>query len=599
MDDSLVETGPAKTVEVFVLSGRMGEFQRRIDRLQAMAQKLELPLWEVKIDPPQWRAIAPSRSEKLEGRLVHISGIAPVLAGWRFLAKIEHGQGGNLVKPVSGQPDTPQAWHTCSPNCDHCNVKRARSTTYMLQQVETGNIRQVGKTCVTDFLGRAQRDPESFLGMHDFLAELGADFEYDPDQDLGSSMPSSAFGVEPVVLMRTVLKLVQEDGGYVSAEKADQRGCLSTADRLRGAFWSHKPQAVVPDAAHWSQAPNIVDWLKEQKTSDSLWLRNIAFLADRQCIGAKDAGLFASGIVAWNRALQSQLKSERGMGDWIGTPGEKRVLAATLERHAGFDTAYGFKTVLSFRDEEGNSMVWKTQRPPQGLVVGGNYHLLGTVKGHGEYSGEKQTELTRVVIAETELFNFDSLPKFKRLAAVATPDMPDERGHSPLTKAVWSDKVDYARALLTAGADPNQLNQDEVPILAYASSQPMAEVLLEFGARPLDVQDVWLQEMPAEVRALIAAPGGQSKTDFSPGASIVATAPAANAQIVHSGTYCGPIMDINSSSVVQKINRAGDQVVHQRSTFPSSIAIGQIVQVTYANGVACMLDESRSVSLER
>lgn len=587
-----------KRIDVFIPNQRMGEFMRKIAVIQAQAHKLDLPLWDVFVGDKEWRSVNPYPVDlypgriddsplKIEGFSVSIVGQSPVLAGWRFLAKIEHGKGGNLVKRMAGGDSSPAEWHTCGPDCDHCNVARDRKNTYMLQSIDTGDVKHVGSTCVQDFLGQEQRDPERIAAMFDRVMELERDFEYDPDKEVGGGM--SSYGVAPEVLMASVLKIVQEDSGYLSTEKAESLHCLNTGDRLRAAFWDKKP---TPDGGHIDRAREVVAWLKEQKTVGSLWLRNIAYLAERPCITCKDAGLFASGYVAWNRDLQKQLRTERGLGDWIGEAGEKITKAATLERQGGFENAFGFVSVLSFRDEEGNGMVWKTQSPPRGLVLGSTYHVSATVKAHGEYGGEKQTEIIRAKVAELELFSFGALPGFKKTAGLATPDVCDDCGHTPLLKAIWGDELAHAKVLLSNGADANQLNQKEVPLLAYATSIEMAQALLGAGARAADVSDEWLQGMVPEVRAVVAA---AVPVLASLDADMVGTA----VNVVCEGAFSGRVMGIDAGVMVQRVNRDGRTVQHDVSKLSLDVAVGDVVEIAYKDGAGIVSEVFKGVGVGR
>lgn len=610
-----------KRIDVFIPNERMGEFKRKIEVIQAQARKLDLPLWDVVVGDKEWRSVNlypvdlyPGRIAasplQIEGCSVSIVGQAPVLAGWRFLAKIEHGEGGNLVKRMVGGDSSPAEWHSCGPNCAHCSVSRARKNTYMLESVDTGEVKQVGSTCVSDFLGKEMRDPDRIAAMFDHLMALEDEFEYDPDKEFtGCSMGS--YGVAPAMLMATVLKIVQEDGGYFSADKAESLHCLKTGDRLRDAIWASKPTTVVrPDAGHVEQATRVVSWLTEQKAVDSLWLRNIAYLADRTCITMKDAGLFASGYVAWNRDLQKNLRAERGSGDWVGSAGEKITTAATLERRAGYENAYGYVTVLSFRDEEGNGLIWKTSAPPSGLVVGSTYRVAATVKAHGDYKGDKQTEIIRAKVAELELFSLGPLPGFKKVAALASPDVCDESGHSPLLKAVWGDKIPHALVLLSNGADANQLNQREVPILAYAVSPEMAKVLLDAGARAVDVSGKWLDGMTADAKAIVVAAmpvidgsgeldgkrvigqdGLDVENDGTVGGGFPVPLRPSNLKslsladvTVSEGRYFGKILSVADNIAVQKINREGTCVQHDLAKLSVQVKENDVVNILYKDG---------------
>lgn len=591
--DSLVYSEKMlKHVDVFIPNERMGEFLRKMEKIQAQARKLSLAEWDVVIGEKEWRRL--TDKYHVDGSMVSISGQAPVLGGWRFLAKIEHNAGGNLVKRLTGGDNSPAEWHMCAPNCDHCGVSRDRNNTFMLENIDSGAVKQVGSSCMSDFLGHQQRDPERIAAMFDHLMDVVQDFEFDPERELGGTGRVN-LGVEPVKLMAATLRIVEEDGGYLSAEKAESLSCLSTGDRLRSAFWSAKPIAVNSDVGHTERAKQVVAWLKDQKVDDSLWLRNIAHLADGPCITSKNAGLFASGYVAWNRDLQRQLRQERGAGDWIGEVGAKIATAATLERRGAYENAYGIVAVLSFRDEEGNGMVWKTQSPPQGLMVGATYHVAATVKSHGEYKGDKQTEVIRVKVAELELFSFGVLPGFKKAASMASPDVADESGHTPLLKAVFHDKPEHAKVLLAAGADANQLNQLETPVLAYATSVAMAQVLLDAGARAVDVSPADLQGMVADARAVVADAVSFVDVDVPEGADV--SAPLDD--VVKNGLFCGQVMSVSCGLVAQRINRAGDVVHHDASRLSAPVAVGSVVDISYAEGRGLVNEKSTAKKLER
>lgn len=601
MTDLTVSTASAKKVDVFIPNERMGEFMRKVEHLQKMAVKLALPAWEVAIGPKEWRAVDSFResgsgamvcdSVHLEGSLVQITGSAPVIGGWMFIAKIEHEAGGNLIKRMVDGVPSPQSWHTCGPNCDHCKVQRNRNDTFMLTNLETGEFKQVGSSCMQDFLGDMQRDPERIAAMFDYLVQVGRDFDFDPD--LVGALNLGDLGVPPEHLMRAVLKIVQEDSGYISAEKGEQLHCLSTGERLRSAFWGSKPIAVTPDAAHLEQAPSVLSWLREQKESESLWLRNIAHLSDRPCITQKNAGLFASGFVAWNRELQRQLRQDKGSGDWVGAVGEKIAAFATLERKAGYENAYGFVSVLSFRDEEGNALVWKTSSPPAGLVVGSSYHLSASVKGHGEFKSDKQTEIIRVKCAELELFAFGALPGFKRAATMASPDQVNESGHSPLLQAVWKDSLEHAKLLLVNGADPNWLNQGSIPILGYATSIDMAKCLVDAGARAVDLKDSELKEMVSDVREFVVSMLPVIEPFESPGSM-------ADVVIVTEGHYFGKVLDVSPDGVVtQKVNRDGLAVRHSLLSLSQPVANGDVVEIFYENGAGTVVGRGISAGVGR
>ena len=93
----------------------------------------------------------------------------PRIDGWEFIARIDHANGevGNLVRALPGQI-VPDYYRNTGCLCEHCNVKRFRRDTFLLRQVDTGEIKQVGSSCLKDFLGG--HDPVKLAKLAELLS---------------------------------------------------------------------------------------------------------------------------------------------------------------------------------------------------------------------------------------------------------------------------------------------------------------------------------------------------------------------------------------------------------------------------------------------
>lgn len=110
------------------------------------------------------------------------------------------------------------------------------------------------------------------------------------------------------------------------------------------------------------------------------------------------------------QAEEARIKAEKAVSQHIGKKGDKLDMIVTFEKIAWFEVpsfkGWGTDTmyVYTFKDADGNKLVWKTTsnlgkwnddgewiHPDEGQQV----QLKGTVKNHTEYQDEKQTELTR------------------------------------------------------------------------------------------------------------------------------------------------------------------------------------------------------------
>lgn len=97
--------------------------------------------------------------------------------------------------------------------------------------------------------------------------------------------------------------------------------------------------------------------------------------------------------------------SESASSIHVGTVGEKIEIKAELTGVHWYDSHFAYRTITnwiySFKDENGNIFVWKTQKCIDEMA-GDHVILKGTIKAHGEYNGIKQTELLRCKITKEE-----------------------------------------------------------------------------------------------------------------------------------------------------------------------------------------------------
>lgn len=103
----------------------------------------------------------------------------------------------------------------------------------------------------------------------------------------------------------------------------------------------------------------------------------------------------------WRSTIRETLKAKLPQmpeSEHVGAVGEKVNMELTLEHIRYYDTHFGTTWVYSFKDENGNTLVWKTSAH-QEVEEGNKFHVKGTIKEHGEYRGTKQTVLTRCKIA--------------------------------------------------------------------------------------------------------------------------------------------------------------------------------------------------------
>ena len=132
---------------------------------------------------------------------VVIAGSFPKLAGWVFLATLQHSEAGTIIRRIPGLAAQMRGlveqgqsakeaseeleakfslaeFRQAAPICEHCQTARARRDTYVVLRPETGEIKQVGSSCVRDFTGgRSPAEVARVLEWTLSLVELAGEAE--------------------------------------------------------------------------------------------------------------------------------------------------------------------------------------------------------------------------------------------------------------------------------------------------------------------------------------------------------------------------------------------------------------------------------------
>jgi hypothetical protein len=293
-------------------------------------------------------------------------------------------------------------------HCDHCNTKRRRNRVFYIKNNE-GKIMRVGSTCVKDFLrdvtvadllwqAYAREFRQSSLNMDEWL-------------DL---LPAGATIHDPIKVL-ALSYYFSKDQGYVSVNRAEDEGLVSTAYEVREAL---SDPNLIRDPVYlggWAttRAEATLTWLRSLDTvQDSTFFLNLVAVAKADVVADRHVGILASAVAVYARHLDDLRRSEQVVSDeWVGTIGKRQVFSVTIESERITEGYYGSTIIYNFRTKNGESLVWfcsgaGLRKPVAGrpdyhtdpYVAGDALTIKGTVKDHGEFRGMKQTKLNRVAL---------------------------------------------------------------------------------------------------------------------------------------------------------------------------------------------------------
>lgn len=358
------------------------------------------------------------------------------IAGWAFLAKLTIEEGGVLVSKI---PGAARAWQLHRENaesgwdideattaaqaaldamnlgayadeatacdCDHCGLDRRRKTTYLVEEIATGAIKQVGSSCLRDFLGT---DPANVLRYAEYLRELD---DFGNDDEDGWKLAGGASAqrdISTIGYLWHVCAMIRVNG-WAARSGSDN----PTADQATQNLWALSERRknkwgvqlwVDIEEADKERAKAALAWglehfsnLKATEFGLSDFDRNMLVAVRGTCISANTKGILAYLPVAHARFLEKEIEKARETeeareSNHVGTVGQRGPFTLTCLKIFETEGRFGTTFITQFEDEAGNRFKWFGSYE---LDRGKTYSGTWTIKGHEEYKGVKETVVTR------------------------------------------------------------------------------------------------------------------------------------------------------------------------------------------------------------
>lgn len=406
VEDSMTSTEAPRTYEL--PSGDIAEFTSRVEK---MNRRL------VKAGSAETFTFTFERIEKEVTSLAGIKTIqewftitllsAPKIAAgdYTFVARQTVEEAGVIVATAPGQElNGYRVEKDAAEDCEHCNVRRPRKQTYLLRNNTTGELIQVGSSCIVPFLGTTANnlfafgfEPASGLGEGGYRGEV-----YYP--------------VEHVIAAAWIW--TDQGRNYVSTKDWDR---TSTKDRVFTFFhppvqWGNRPADLAAKAEFEAKASEVYALIEDEKALTALvkavetsvygatsatsdYGQNLRVLFNGTSVSAKSLGFLASAVQVHAKALQ--IAAERAAAPakvqgFIGEVGEKVFgIELTINLVRYIEGQYGTTTLIGGLTPEGKTVKW-FRSGQHDIEVGDKLNLkFATVKSHDNYQGQDATAITR------------------------------------------------------------------------------------------------------------------------------------------------------------------------------------------------------------
>lgn len=332
---------------------------------------------------------------------VVVEGEPPKISGWTFLARLDHNVdpsgASNLVYVMPGQI-LPEQFRSRGANCEHCGWLRKRRDTYILREDTTGDLKQVGRTCIQDFIGI---DPEKVLAHAERLASL-----YDTARDAESepldrtAMHDQRF-IDVGHYLQYVAMEIRENGWVSSKQAYDNYSITATRDRAMSTMFPglgrHIEQPKPEDVATAAAAQQ---WALAQDATKNDFTHNLVTIAKTGYADFKATGTAAFIVQGYLRdqeqktAVQDLSSSKHFAQNGDKIRGEVEIISKKVLPMGNFDQFQ--KTLVRMLTKDGNLIITFSTGAFGDIVnVGDKITIRSTVTKNDEFKGVKQTIVNR------------------------------------------------------------------------------------------------------------------------------------------------------------------------------------------------------------
>jgi len=391
-----------------ILKENIGWFETKIERLNKKAKKLGCPPIVVVFNGEEFAPATMYYDNARFGEMVtlvnvSVSGESPKINGWELAAVVvpvntEDGNK-NIILTV---PDfiIPERFRANDTFCEHCNSQRRRNNVFVLHNINTDEFKQVGRSCIADFLGHAS--PESFMFSAGWPRQFQEMFEEGLEFKCGYV---AEYGTKNFLAYTAA---VIDVCGWVSrGAAADNPNLAATADRVLLNMFppTSLDEPITPEPKHHKEAADVISYFRNLKDVKNDYVLNCIGAAHKETVNLRTIGLTASLISAYRRETIKIEEKQKPtvVSQHIGEVGKLIEVKATFVSAHIFEGEFGMTGYHKFIDDCGNNIVWKTK--VLGLEKDDRVILSGRVKSHNEFRGIKETQITRAKIISTQNSN--------------------------------------------------------------------------------------------------------------------------------------------------------------------------------------------------
>lgn len=386
------------TKNIYWLKGKIEKLVNKANKLHVSPLKYEISEpYIINIDED----LLPKGTEVVDFK---IEGESPNIEGWTFIASLDFdiSNSSPIVRKLIGCNDDISAYYNVESKCEHCNINRFRKKTYIVKNLESGEFKQIGSTCIKDFTS-GHLTPEQLANYSKIIDQILLSLQNETKNE--DSVFSSRYMNLHEVLSHTSC-IIRKYGwtSVTEARNSEDETVFSTAGRVSRSFWNKKSDEYKEVKYSLSEidkenATGAIEWAKNLKDIND-YCHNISTLAKSEYFkDDRNFSLVCSIMGSYIKEIIKKLPIKKIDTVDIKNEffGEINTRYKNIKLKCIFSKYLDSSVLFKFIDEEGHVFIWFSTSVNE---INKNEWFISdfSVKKHNVYEDKKQTLINRVKI---------------------------------------------------------------------------------------------------------------------------------------------------------------------------------------------------------
>jgi ribosomal protein S17E len=394
--DSIIKT---KTVDI--PDYKVEKFKEHIEKLNRKAVKYNITPVELTFVKEYEKHIINNLYATVHTFDMIVPKSTIMVEGWKVIGMVDVSSDVPIIHTFINDEEIPEKYKTTSIKCEHCNINRKRNKVFILKNIENGEYKSVGVSCVKDFTGHDILKNyiylDAIMDVEEFLINDAEDADY--------------YNFNINLLKISVNKLIAysiyiiDTYGYISISDAEYKKTQSTKEIVLDTL---KNTNINISNEYLNKANEIIHWFKDNYNTfeHNDYITNLNTIINSGYVNNRFAGYIISLYVFYKKQIEKMSKEEEDTNyEFYGNVGDKfSVNDITIKNIIMGESSFGYYCIFIITDKNNHIFIWNTNPSTASKNVGDNitshigesYKLLtGTIKEHKVYRGKNQTVITR------------------------------------------------------------------------------------------------------------------------------------------------------------------------------------------------------------